>query len=54
MAGVASKLAKYNYDNREFKMFFESLLYLVRMEDRKYNETEWDLGEYEDELVSIA
>lgn len=38
MAGVAKGLARHNYNTQEFKLLFQSLRYLVQLEDRKYNE----------------
>ncbi len=39
VAGVANSLAKHNYDTADFKLFYESLLYLMELEEQKYSTT---------------
>lgn len=52
MAGVAEACAKHNYHSKDFQMFFESLQYLVTLEEKKYREYDWDYFEYEELMLS--
>ena len=52
VVGVASAISKHDYATKEYKLFYESLLYLMELEEQKYTETKWqDPEEYEQQLV---
>lgn len=40
MIGVASKLCKTDYNSEDWKVFFESILYLVEYESKAYDALE--------------
>ena len=54
MAGVARQCAKHDYTAKEWRLFFQSLCFLIETEDKKYREYDFDIGEYEEEIIKIT
>jgi len=46
MAGIGLIHAKKDYSKREYFLFFQSLIYLIDLEDAKYSKHEWQYNEY--------
>jgi len=55
VAGVANSLAKHNYETADFKLFYESLLYLLELEEQKYSSNcQQNSEDFETQLLLIV